>query len=216
MEQLEELLIEQLRDLYSAEKQIVKALPKLTKGAASAELKQAFTEHLEVTKGQVTRLEQVFEQAGQKPKAKPCKGMEGLLTEGSEHLEEEDAGVLRDLALIAACQRVEHYEVAAYGSARTMAEKLAMGEAVQLLQQTLNEEEEADKKLTQVAEVLYGQVMSEAQDEDEEGEEMDDEDSDEDIEDEDTEDEPTPARRAPAAKAATKKTPAKKVAARRR
>jgi len=218
MEQLEELLIAELKDLYSAEKQIVRALPKLVKGAASPELKQAFTEHLEVTREQVSRLEQVFEQAGQKPKAKPCKGMEGLLTEGSEHLEEEDAGVLRDLALIAACQRVEHYEVAAYGSARTMAEKLAMGEAVQLLQQTLNEEEEADKKLTQVAEVLYGQVMSEAQDEEDEA--SDDEDSEdldeEDTEDEDTEDEPTPARRAPAAKGASKKAPAKKAASKRR
>jgi len=167
MEQLEELLIEELKDLYSAEKQIVKALPKLVKGAASAELKQTLNAHLEVTKDQVARLEQVFGQAGQKPKAKACKGMEGLLAEGAEQLQDADAGLLRDLAIIGACQRVEHYEVAAYGTVRTIAEKLAMGEAVQLLSRTLSEEEDADKKLTQVAEALYGQVMSESQEDDE-------------------------------------------------
>src|SRR6185369_6734279 len=126
MEQLEELFIEELKDIYSAEKQIVKALPKLVKGAASAELKQTLNAHLEVTKDQVARLEQVFEQAGRKPKAKACKGMEGLLAEGAEQLHDEGAGLLRDLAIISACQRVEHYEVAAYGTVRTIAEKLAM------------------------------------------------------------------------------------------
>jgi ferritin-like metal-binding protein YciE len=158
MENLRELLIEELKDLYSAEKQIVKALPKIIRGAASQELKAAITEHLEVTKEQVTRLEDVFAQLEQKPKAKHCKGMEGLLKEGAECLEEEDKGVLRDLQLIGAAQRVEHYEVAAYGTAKAMAEKLGLSGAVGLLQETLDEEEEADTKLTDVAEALYAEV----------------------------------------------------------
>src|SRR5688572_8977434 len=123
MENLRELLLEELKDLYSAEKQIVKALPKIIRGAASQELKAAITEHLEVTKAQVTRLEEVFGVLGEKPKAKHCKGMEGLLAEGAESLEEEK-GTLRDLQLIGAAQRVEHYEVAAYGTSRAMAEQL--------------------------------------------------------------------------------------------
>jgi len=158
MENLKELLIEELKDLYSAEKQIVKALPKIARGAASAELKAAVQEHLEVTKGQVTRLEEVFSHLELKPKAKHCKGMEGLLQEGAECLEEEEAGPLRDLQLIGAAQRVEHYEVAAYGTAKAMADKLGLSEAAQLLSETLEEEEEADKKLTEVAEGLYEEV----------------------------------------------------------
>jgi ferritin-like metal-binding protein YciE len=158
VENLKELLIEELKDLYSAEKQIVKALPKIIRGAASAELKQAIQEHLEVTKGQVTRLEEVFSHLDEKAKAKHCKGMEGLLQEGAECLEEEDAGPLRDLQLIGAAQRVEHYEVAAYGTAKAMAYKLELSDAAELLNQTLEEEEEADKKLTEVAEGLYQEV----------------------------------------------------------
>jgi len=145
MENLKELLVEELKDLYSAEKQIVKALPKIIKGASSEELKAAITEHLEITKGQVTRLEEVFGQLDEKPKAKTCKGMQGLLEEGSESLDEEEKGMLRDLQLIGAAQRVEHYEVAAYGTAKAMAEKLGLSEAVDLLNETLEEEEEADK-----------------------------------------------------------------------
>lgn len=174
MENLRELLIEELKDLYSAEKQIVKALPKIIRGAASAELKAAITEHLEVTKTQVTRLEEAFGQLQQKPKAKHCKGMEGLLKEGSECLEEEDKGALRDLQLIGAAQRVEHYEMAAYGTAKTMAEKLQLSDTLELLGETLAEEEEADTKLTEVAEALYAQVSmgdEEAEGEDEGGEE---------------------------------------------
>jgi ferritin-like metal-binding protein YciE len=169
MENLKELLVEELKDIYSAEKQIVKALPKIIRGAASAELKAAITEHLEVTKGQVTRLEEVFEHLGEKPKAKHCKGMEGLLKEGAECLEEEDKGALRDLQLIGAAQRVEHYEVSAYGTAKAMAEKLGLSDAVALLQETEEEEAEADKKLTEVAEELYGEVETgDAENEDEE------------------------------------------------
>jgi len=160
MENLKELLLEELKDLYSAEKQIVKALPKIIKGASSEELKSAITEHLEITKGQVTRLEEVFGQLDEKPKAKTCKGMQGLLEEGSESLDEEEKGMLRDLQLIGAAQRVEHYEVAAYGTAKAMAEKLGLSEAADLLNETLEEEEEADKKLTEVAEALYEQVQT--------------------------------------------------------
>jgi ferritin-like metal-binding protein YciE len=158
MENLRELLIEELKDLYSAEKQIVKALHKIIRGAASQELKAAITEHLEITKAQVTRLDEVFGTLGEKPRAKHCKGMEGLLEEGAESLEEEEKGTLRDLQLIGAAQRVEHYEVAAYGTARAMAEKLGMAQAAALLGETLAEEEQADTKLTEVAEGLYGEV----------------------------------------------------------
>jgi len=171
MENLRELLVEELKDLYSAEKQIVKALPKIIRGSASQELKAAITEHLEVTKAQVTRLEEVFEHLDEKPKAKPCKGMEGLLKEGAESLEEEDKGPLRDLQLIGAAQRVEHYEVAAYGTAKAMAEKLGLSEAANLLNETLEEEEEADKKLTEVAQGLYGEIENGDAEEPEEEEE---------------------------------------------
>ena len=169
MESLKELLVEELKDLYSAEKQIVKALPKIIRGATSDELKTAIQEHLEVTKQQVTRLEEIFSHLDQKPRAKHCKGMEGLLTEGAESFQEEEKGALRDLQLIGAAQRVEHYEVAAYGTAKAMAEKLGFSDTVELLNETLEEEEEADKKLTEVAESLYDGVETggEAEDEDE-------------------------------------------------
>jgi len=170
MENLRELLVEELKDLYSAEKQIVKALPKIIRGASSAELKAAIEEHLAVTKTQVTRLEEVFSHLDEKVKAKQCKGMQGLLEEGAQCLEEEEKGALRDLQLIGAAQRVEHYEVAAYGTAKAMAERLGVSEAVDLLNETLQEEEEADKKLTEVAESLYEEVETgdEAPEEEEE------------------------------------------------
>jgi ferritin-like metal-binding protein YciE len=169
MESLQELLIEELKDLYSAEKQIVKALPKLVRGAKAPALKTALSEHLEVTKAQVTRLEEVFAAAGEKAKAKHCKGMEGLLTEGAECLE-EDAGPLRDLQIVGAAQRVEHYEVAAYGTARTIAENCGLPECVELLAQTLEEEEAADATLTEVADEIYAQVVGNDEDEAEEPE----------------------------------------------
>lgn len=168
METLQDLLVEELKDLYSAEKQIVKALPKIIRGVTTADLKAAITEHLEITKKQVTRLEEVFGHLDQKPKAKHCKGMEGLLAEGSEALEEEEAGPLRDLQLIGAAQRVEHYEVAAYGTARAIAEQLGLDEAVELLGQTLEEETQADEKLTEVAGAIYEEVEEEPVAEDEE------------------------------------------------
>jgi len=158
MESLQELLIAELKDIYSAEKQIVKALPKMIKGAQADELKAAFTEHLEVTKAQVTRLEEVFAAAGAKASAKHCKGMEGLLEEGSECLEEEEPGEFRDLQLIGAAQRVEHYEMAAYGTALAIAEQCGLRACADLLAETLEEEEAADESLTTVAEGIYAAV----------------------------------------------------------
>lgn len=170
MNTLDELLVDELRDLLDAEKQLVKALPKMAKAASSQELKSAFQEHLEQTKGQVARLEQVFELIGQKARGKPCKAMQGLVAEGQETMEEEGADEILDLALIGAAQRVEHYEMAAYGTARAIAKALGNQEAVQLLQATLQEEELTDKKLTQVAKVIYKEAQQLGQEEEEEDE----------------------------------------------
>jgi ferritin-like metal-binding protein YciE len=148
---LKELYIDELKDLYSAENQLVKALPKMAKGAVSEELRQGFEEHLEQTKGHVQRLEQIFEALGESPKGKKCAGMEGLIKEGAEVLDEDYEGNILDAALIGAAQRVEHYEIAAYGTARAMAEKLGEDEHVSLLTETLEEEKETDEILTLLA-----------------------------------------------------------------
>jgi ferritin-like metal-binding protein YciE len=148
---LKELYIDELKDLYSAETQLVKALPKMAKSAASDELRQGFEEHLEQTKGHVQRLEQIFETLGESPKGKKCKGMEGLIAEGSEVAEEDYEGNILDAALIGAAQRVEHYEIAGYGTVRAMAEVLGEDEHVSLLTETLDEEKETDEKLTELA-----------------------------------------------------------------
>ena len=160
MEDLKELLVGELQDIYSAESQIVKALPKIAAGADSPELKEAIQMHLEETKGQVKRLDQIFRLFKEKAGEKHCKGMEGLLKEGSEYLEEEQAGPLRDLQLISAAQRVEHYEIAAYGTAMAMAEQLDEQEIVDLLAETLDQESQADQKLTEVAESIYPEVSA--------------------------------------------------------
>lgn len=152
MQTLDDLFLEQLRDLYSAENQIVKALPKMAKYASSEELKSAFEEHLEQTKGHVERLEEIFERLGARSKGKKCEAMEGLLEEGKEILSMNAEPSVRDAAMIAAAQRVEHYEIAGYGCARTFARLLGDQEAADLLQQTLDEEGETDQKLTQIAE----------------------------------------------------------------
>jgi ferritin-like metal-binding protein YciE len=152
VESLNELLVEQLRDLYDAENQLIKALPKMAEGANSEELREAIEEHLEQTKGHARRIETVFENLGEKAKAKKCKGMEGLIKEGSETLEEDMDPDVKDAAIIAAAQRVEHYEIAGYGTARTMANLLGEREAASLLEETLNEEKQADSKLTELAE----------------------------------------------------------------
>ena len=150
-EGLKELYVDELKDLYSAESQLVKALPKLAKAAASEELRAGFEEHLEQTKGHVQRLEQIFEMLDESPKGKKCKGMEGLIEEGSEIMEEDFEGALLDAALIGAAQRVEHYEIAAYGTVRAFAEELGESEHASLLAETLEEEKETDEKLTELA-----------------------------------------------------------------
>jgi ferritin-like metal-binding protein YciE len=151
MESLQDLFVDQLRDLYNAENQLVKALPKMAKSANSDELQTAFTSHLEETKGHVERLEQIFEQLGQKPGGKTCKAMKGLVEEGAEMMDEDAEPQIMDAGLIAAAQRVEHYEMAGYGTVRTFAKLLGQNDAAKLLQQTLDEEGAADKKLTQLA-----------------------------------------------------------------
>ena len=152
MDSLRELYVEGIKDLYSAENQILKALPKMAKAASSPQLQQAFQMHLEQTQGQVQRLERIFEKLGASPKGKTCKAMEGLVAEGEELLKEDADPAVLDAGLIAAAQRVEHYEIAGYGTVRTYARLLKDNEAAQLLQQTLDEEGETDKKLTQLAE----------------------------------------------------------------
>jgi len=152
LESLKELLVDELKDLYSAENMLVKALPKMAKAASSPELKAAFEEHLEETRGQVDRLVTVFEQLDASPKGKKCKAMEGLIEEGSEVIEAEGDESVKDAALICAAQKVEHYEMAGYGCARTFAQLLGLDDVADLLQETLDEEGNADKKLTEIAE----------------------------------------------------------------
>jgi Mn-containing catalase len=156
MELLQELLTEELKDLLHAENQLVKALPKMAKAANNAELRAAFEDHLAQTKEHVERLKQAFELLGEKPKAKPCKGMAGLVEEGQEVIAEgkEMQAAPADLALIGAAQRVEHYEMAAYGTARAIAEQMDRSDVVKLLAQTLAEEEKADQLLTKLARPL--------------------------------------------------------------
>jgi ferritin-like metal-binding protein YciE len=154
MEGLQELLVDELRDLFDAEKQLVRALPKLAKAASDEELTAAFREHLEVTKGQVARLEQIFESMDLRAKSKPCHGMKGLVEESQEMMEEDFEDGVMDTALIGCARRVEHYEMAAYESARAMAQQLGMKDAAQLLQETMREEMEADKTLGTISKRL--------------------------------------------------------------
>jgi ferritin-like metal-binding protein YciE len=146
-----DLLLDELRDIYHAEKQLVKALPKMAKKAKSDELRQAFEHHLEETKGQVDRLEQVFEQLNARSSGKRCEAMEGLVEEAKEMMEEIITPEVLDAAMIAAAQKVEHYEIASYGSVQALAEALGHKEAARLLEQTLEEEKKADQKLNQIA-----------------------------------------------------------------
>jgi ferritin-like metal-binding protein YciE len=151
VESLEELFLDELKDLYSAEKQITKALPKMIRGTTSPQLKEAFESHLQETNGQIERLENIFEILKKKGTGKTCDGMKGVLSEGAEVIEETKKGDLRDAGLITAAQRVEHYEMAGYGGVREYARLLGQKEIMSLLDQTLKEEEAADKKLTQIA-----------------------------------------------------------------
>ena len=156
---MEELLIDELKDIYNAEKQITRALPKMVKATTSPELRQAFESHLEETQGQIERLDKVFEILGRSARGKTCHGMQGVLEEGAEVIEDTKKSPLRDAALISAAQRVEHYEMAGYGSARDFAKLLGQDEIAELLEETLEEEKAADKKLTTISK----QVNAEAQ-----------------------------------------------------
>ena len=163
---LKDLYIDELKDIYSAETQLVKALPKMAKAAASEELRSGFEEHLQQTKGHVARLEQIFQALDEKPTGKKCAGMEGLIKEGGEAAGEDYEDDAKDAALIGAAQRVEHYEIAAYGTVRAIAETLGENEAVDLLSQTLQEEKDTDVKLSNLADQI--QVVSDSGDKGEE------------------------------------------------
>ena len=154
LETLRDLYVEQLNDLYSAENQLVQALPKMAKAASNTQLQNAFQSHLTQTKEHVRRLEQIFSQLGVKPKNQTCKGMEGLIKEGDEMIKMKGEPAAIDAGLIAVAQRVEHYEIAGYGCVRTYAAQLGEKQGATLLQQTLGEEGETDKKLTQLAETV--------------------------------------------------------------
>lgn len=148
---LQDLMVEQLRDLYNAESQLIKALPKMARKASNEELKQAFEEHLEQTEEHVNRLSKVFESLGEKAKGKTCYAMKGLIEEAQETMKEDMEPEVLDAALIAAAQRVEHYEIAGYGTVRTFAEMIGNTQAAEMLQQTLDEEGETDQRLSELA-----------------------------------------------------------------
>jgi ferritin-like metal-binding protein YciE len=175
IENLKDLLEDELKDLYHAEGQILKALPKLVKTAQDEDLRAAFEGHLEETKAQKARLEECFELLGIAAKAKPCEGMKGIIQEGNELIEELE-GAVTDAAIIAAAQKVEHYEIASYGCVRTWAQALGHEDVANLLQQTLDEEKEADVKLTVIATTCANRAAEEC---DDEGEDEDDETSSE-------------------------------------
>jgi ferritin-like metal-binding protein YciE len=149
---LQDLMVEELRDLYSAENQLLKALPKVAKACENQELKAAFEQHTQETETHVERLEQIFQQLGEKPTGKKCKGMEGLIEENKEMMSEDAEPEVMDAGLIVGSQKIEHYEIAGYGSAVTFAKLLGNDQAARLLAQTLDEEERTDKKLSEIAE----------------------------------------------------------------
>jgi ferritin-like metal-binding protein YciE len=168
---LREALVDEIRDLYNAEKQLVKALPKMAKGAESDELRDAFESHLEETEGQVTRLERVFELLDEKPRGKHCAGMAGIVEEGSEKLQEDLEGSVLDACLIASAQKVEHYEISAYGTAIAWAESLGLSEVVTVLTESLEEEKAADEKLSALAESGINQAATQGESEEADEEE---------------------------------------------
>ena len=163
MDSLKDLYIDELKDLYNAENQLLKALPKMAKKAASSDLRAAFEEHLGQTEDQVNRLERIFKKLGEKPTGKTCKAMKGLVEEGKEIMNEDGDESVLDAALIGAAQKVEHYEIASYGTARTFASLLGEEDAVEALQKTLDEEAATDKKLTALAESLVNPEASNAE-----------------------------------------------------
>lgn len=169
MNSLQELYVEELKDIYNAEQQILKALPKMMKAASDRELQRAFAQHEKQTQQQVKRLDRIFRELGETPRGKKCKGMEGLIEEGADLIKEKPEPEVLDAGLIAAAQRVEHYEIAAYGTVRTYAEQLGHSEHASLLQQTLDEEGETDKLLSALAESSINIEAELADEEEEEG-----------------------------------------------
>jgi ferritin-like metal-binding protein YciE len=161
-EGLKKIFEDELKDIYWAEKHLTKALPKMAKASSSEELQEVFEDHLEQTHEQIKRLEQVFEICNIKVQAKKCEAMEGLVEESQEIINENEKGVVRDTALIIAGQKVEHYEIAAYGSLRTLAQVLRFNDAVDLLQTTLDEEGEADKLLTSISQTINQRAMDQS------------------------------------------------------
>ncbi len=161
LKSLQDLYLNELKDVYRAEKQIVAALPKMVKAASNPELQEAFRNHLEITKDQVKRLETIFDDLERSPRGKKCQGMAGLVAEGKEVLEEDAEPDVLDAALISSAQRIEHYEISAYGTLRTFARELGFDKHVDLLQQTLDEEGEADKLLSGIAESRVNQQAEE-------------------------------------------------------
>lgn len=159
-ENMNSLLIDGIRDIYDAEKQATKAMPKLMKAASSQQLKDVLNQHLEITKGHVERIEQIFERMGEKPRGKSCKAMEGLIEEAQEHLEEHEGSPLLDPVIVASAQKMEHYEISAYGTMRAYAEALGNRQVAQLLQQTLDEEQKADQMLTEVGERINRECVA--------------------------------------------------------
>src|SRR5665213_940760 len=157
---LKELYVDGLRDIYDAEKQLIKALPEMAEAATSEELREGFEKHLEQTKEHARRLEQIFSALGEKPTGKKCKAMQGLVAEGSEMIEGDFEGEVKDAGLISAAQRVEHYEMAAYGTVRNFASVLGEQNAVSLLEKTLNEEKETDEKLTELSDGINAEAAS--------------------------------------------------------
>jgi len=202
---VQDLFLDELKDIYSAEKQAIRAYPRITKAAQSDALKQALQIHLEQTKKQVERLDQVFELLEKRSGGKTCEAMKGLLEEAQESIEEIEQGPVLDVAIIAAAQRIEHYEIAAYGTVATLAESLGQSEIKNLLGQTLDEEKQTDELLTQVAQQANATALGEGDDFNEDVDDADEED----LEDEDDDEIVTPQKTA-AKKSAAKKTTKKK------
>ncbi|HZN55827.1 MAG TPA: ferritin-like domain-containing protein [Candidatus Polarisedimenticolaceae bacterium] len=179
IETLEKLFLEELQDIRSAEQQILKALPQMVKAASDAELKEALEQHLQVTEEHVERLDQIFEKMGHRPASKKCKGMAGLLEEGQEILKADMDPALKDAAIIGAAQRVEHYEMAVYGTLRSFADQLGVDDVARLLETTLDEEKEADMQLTEIAQSVVNPQAAGEEEEDDEARVAADEDEDE-------------------------------------
>lgn len=191
---VQELFLDELKDIYSAEKQAIRSYPKIAKAVSSQELKQALQKHLEQSKQQVERLDRVFEILEKRAGGKTCEAMKGLLEEASEALEEVEQGPVLDIAIIAAAQRMEHYEIAAYGTVATLAEAMGQTEIQQLLSQTLQEEKETDQLLTTVSQTVNSEALADAESEEEQDEDEDEEEST-----------PTPKKAAKATKGKSKK-----------